>query len=68
MMNCKYCGSETIDKGPQKGIDPRNRRWYSYPLYQCLNPKCETSFGINDEKRYLDDGSPVPAKDQAVAA
>jgi hypothetical protein len=60
-QTCTHCGSPNIeDRGPQKGVELATRRWFSYPLYQCLNPGCETSFGIATERRYLDDGSPVP--------
>lgn len=60
-MNCKHCNStDTEDRGKQRGVHLETRRWYSMTIWQCNG--CETSFALENDKRFEDDGSPVPPK------
>jgi hypothetical protein len=60
-MTCTHCGAPDANyRGIQRGIDPRNGRFYSFAIYNC-DHGCGTSFG--GEKRYIDGACElVPAK------
>lgn len=51
--DCTHCHSSNTEyRGQQPGVEPATRKCFEYPLFQCLNPGCETSFGVIADKTY----------------
>lgn len=64
---CTHCGSDdTYYIGLQYGYHVPSRRKYSMPCYQCNNPDCETSYGLKNERRFVDDGTLVEREGSAA--
>lgn len=60
-MTCKHCSSPDVrDCGKQRGIHLESKRWYEMTIWQCDG--CGSSFALDSDKRFIDDGTPVPAK------
>jgi hypothetical protein len=66
-MNCKFCNTPNArDCDKQKGVHLPTRRYFTYTIWQC-DDGCGSSFAFDSDKRFIDDGSPVPAKCEVPA-